>query len=235
MAEVDLIIPVYRPGNNWAINLTQALSNGLDTTHIYNLIIVNDGGKGLHKDEKILLERVSDLGHINEVKIIEYKDNQGKGYAIRKGIEVSSGELIVYTDDDLPYGVDAINDMIKRLSDNAEVVLPDRGADYFRSLPLKRRIISKGLIWMNRLLMGMKHPDTQAGLKGFNRQVANLIQEGKENGFLFEVEWIQKVEKAGIAITSIPVKINVDALPSGVPGGDIWKLLNAYLRLFRSR
>ncbi len=235
MARVDIIIPVYQPGKDWAFHLNHELSNGLNTSHFYSLIIVNDGGQGMSMHDMNIIQMLEDFSHIKEVKILEYENNKGKGYAIRTGIHSSSNSLIIYTDDDIPYGVDSINAMVERLADDVEVILPDRGRDYFRSLPFKRMIISKGLIWMNRIFMGLKHPDTQAGLKGFNRKVAKLILEGQENGFLFEVEWIQKSVKAGISIVTTPVKIKDEIIPSGIPGGDIWKLLKAYFRLFRSR
>jgi glycosyltransferase involved in cell wall biosynthesis len=235
MAEVDVIIPVYQPRNDWASHLAGALNRELDDAHLYTLVIVNDGGQALNSEDKKTLQQISGSSHFKEVRIIEYEDNQGKGYAIRKGILASSGPYILYTDDDLPYGVHAINEMVDRLSDNGQVALPDRGSDYFRSLPLKRRIISRGLIMMNIVLMRMKHADTQAGLKGFHRAVSGMILEGKEHGFLFEVEWILRAEKAGVSIATIPVKINEKTIPSGVPGGDVWKLLRTYFRLFRSR
>ena len=235
MAKVDIIIPVYHPGHGWIQHLMDQFTEGLNKIHQYTLIIVNDGGPSLPPEEQQDLKQLQSLSYFDEVIVYEYPQNLGKGHAVRMGIAQGKCEIVIYTDDDLPYGIDVINLMVKELLNDSEIVLPRRGADYFRSLSIKRRIISKGLIIMNRLLMKMKYADTQAGLKGLQRGVSDLIQEGRENGFLFEVEWISKAEKKGSSIVTIPVTIKDKVVPSGVPGGDIRKLFGAYLRLFRSR
>jgi glycosyltransferase involved in cell wall biosynthesis len=235
MAEVDIIIPVYHPGQGWVQHLVDHFTLGLDTHNTYTLIVVNDGGPALSTEEKEHLLTLKTLNHFNKVIIDEYPQNKGKGHAVRKGIAQGKSEIVTYTDDDLPYGVEAINRAVQLISECRGVVIPYRESDYFHSLPWKRKWISKCLIWMNRYLMGLKHADTQAGFKALHREYAEVILNGRQLGFLFEVEWINNLEKMDVPILSIPIVLKRENAPSGVPGGDVVSLLKNYLKLLHSR
>ena len=231
MAEVDIIIPVFRPKSGWTKFLVENLRSGLSKEHQFHLYIINDGGQNFSEIERKLLLESTVNSPIRTCHIHEYAKNEGKGHAIRCGLNLSISPVIIYTDDDLPYGVKAINQMADILNQKGGAVIPSRSKDYFDSLPIKRKYISKGLIWMNKYLLRMKHPDTQAGLKGLDDSMKNLVLASTMNGFLFEIEWIKNAEKRSINIQAMEVQLITESIPSGVSTGNLIKLISDYIRL----
>ena len=86
---------------------------------------------------------------------------------------------------------------------------------------------------MNKYIMRLKFPDTQAGIKGLKRDVSDVILSGSEDGFLFEIEWIHKAERLNVNIETIPVTLVGKNIPSGIPGGSLIALFKNYLTLLR--
>jgi len=66
----------------------------------YKLIIVNDGSSVHLEDGATIIKNT-----IPEAIWISYTENHGKGYALRKGVEASQGDIIMYTDYDFPYTI----------------------------------------------------------------------------------------------------------------------------------
>src|SRR5688500_10001631 len=93
MPVLSIIVPCYRKAEIIEKDLL-AKKQILDTLHIpYEIVVVIDGL--VDKTEEV----VSNL-KIDNLKIIAYEKNQGKGYAVRKGYENAQGSFIGYLDAD---------------------------------------------------------------------------------------------------------------------------------------
>ena len=136
--------------------------------------------------------------------------NEGKGSAIRKGTTHAKGEIIIYTDIDFPFGTEPVIEIVNVFSNNPECwfVYGNRDSEYFQKLPLKRRFVSKALLFVNRLLLAKHVTDTQAGIKGLRREVLPEVLGTKTNSFVFEIELIRKLIKKKIHIKSVDVRAN---------------------------
>lgn len=225
---VDIIIPIYQPQKGWEVPIREAIAhlhNHMSDLFLFHLILVNDGKDKLSFSWNKMPEGVT-------YYMVDYEGNKGKGYAVRKGIESATGKYLIFTDHDIPYGWKAIRDVILALENGIAVVIPKRTSHYYSSLSLKRRYISRLLIMTNSILFRLNHPDTQAGLKGINSRHKEIILSGKEDGFLFEVEWIRKAEKEKLSIGAIPISLVEGKQLSSVGNTTIFQLGIAYLRLF---
>lgn len=215
--KLDLIIPLYNPLYGWEnefvykfIQLIEHYFQG-DTKSI-NLILVNDGSVKNVTEKEIRCLRVL----IPHLKFVSYKQNKGKGYALRKGVEKTVTDYCIYSDYDFPFGLEVIQSMYHKLQCGSDIVTGRRiDGNYFRSLPLKRCIVSRGLVMFNRFILNLPVYDTQAGIKGFNKFGKTLFLETTINRFLFDMEFIlisSRVE--GMVIKEVPVSITNETVLS---------------------
>lgn len=205
---ISIVLPCYNPVPGWCETLQTCINelNGRMPDTIIEYIISNDGSTRIDRSD------LTSLILMPNVVFLDNPVNEGKGSAIRKGTVRAVGEIIVYTDIDFPFGTAPIVEMVEIFRENPQCwfVYGNRSAAYFKQLPLKRRLFSKGLQWMNRLLLNKHITDTQAGIKGMRREALPEIQGTRTNTFVFEVELIRKLIRKGVGIE----KVDVCAKPS---------------------
>lgn len=159
---LSLVVPSF--------NEARILPENLDRLHSSfpeaEIILVSDGSSD--RTESV------PSGLSFPVRLLEHHPNRGKGFAIRRGVLAAEGELIVFTDADLPFGVEGVRTVVERLeaADAPEVVIASkateqRGLGYLAARAVVRLVI--------RAVLGLSFPDTQAGLKGFRRDQARTV------------------------------------------------------------
>jgi glycosyltransferase involved in cell wall biosynthesis len=143
---------------------------------------------------------------------LDHQQNEGKGAAIRKGIAHAVGEIIIYIDIDFPFGIDSIVNVVRLFENDPECmfVYGNRTNSYFQNLPAKRKVVSKALHLVNRVFLSPDITDTQAGIKGFRREIAHYVLDTYTNTFVFEVELMRKLVKRNVCIKSV----DVSAIPT---------------------
>ena len=189
---LDLVVPFYNPKPGWEERLVRRF-NQLIAEHFegnpdaVHVIIVNDGSiANFGAKELLFLEQ-----YIPQLKVISYTENKGKGHALRMGVTATRTDYCIYSDNDFPFGIAAIREMYDALQHGADIVTGRRTqGNYFKHLPLKRRIASKGLAFINKYLLGLPVTDTQAGIKGFNQQGKAIFLKTTTERFLFDLEFI---------------------------------------------
>ena len=206
MEPIDIILPAFNPLPGWentVIDRFLSLQQQLPENQL-QLIIVNDGSDKL--DEVIAVEKLR--SKITHLQWISYRINRGKGYALREGVRASSSPFIVYTDIDWPYEEKSMTGLINVLFKNADVVIGIRDDQYYEHLPPARRRISRLLRRFNAALLKLKVDDTQAGLKGFRKNVKNIFLKTTINRYLFDLEFIYRLsKKKEIKIIGFPVSL----------------------------
>jgi len=206
MASLDIILPVYNPLPGWeeiVIGRFQSLEKALPDLKI-RLFVVNDGSKATDLNDSA--HQIKDV--IPDFQWISYSENRGKGYALRQGILQSTADFIVYTDIDWPYTEESMINLIKKLMDNVDAVIGTRNAAYYEHLPDARKRISKMLRAFNAKLLRLKVDDTQAGLKGFRKNVKAIFLSTTINRYLFDLEFIYLLSgKKEIKVVGIPISL----------------------------
>lgn len=207
---VSIVLPCYNPVDGWCqtlVNCITELNERLSFCKV-QYIIANDGSTRLDK------VKVGMLTSISNVIFLDNPVNEGKGSAIRKGTMRADGDIIIYTDIDFPFGTDPIVEIVNIFSENPDCwfVYGNRSSEYFRKLPLKRQLVSKGLHVLNRVLLSGHVTDTQAGIKGLRREVLPEVQQTKTNTFVFEIELIRKLIRKKIDIKSVNVSANASII-----------------------
>jgi len=135
-----------------------------------------------------------------DAQIIISPDNvgRGKGWAVRKGLLASLGDVIVFLDGDM----DIHPRMIKRLLpflEDYDVVVGGKGIGGFplhrKLITLASRIYIKCLLWLD--------VDTQTGIKAMRR---DAVLPWICTNFAFDMEFLYIAKKRGLKLIEVPVE-----------------------------
>lgn len=207
---LDILIPIYNPLDDWVPEvirqyneLLTKLPAGINT----KLIMVNDGSvMSLDEGAQKIIEAIPGT------QWISYKENHGKGYALRRGVEKSTGDLIMYTDYDFPYTYDSMIAMLEKLlKPNVDAVVGNRDNSYYDHISSRRKRISQYLRTVNKILFRLPTDDTQCGLKAFKSSKRDLFLSTKTDRYLIDVEFLKKLarSKSNVEIQLVELRSNV--------------------------
>jgi len=204
---LSLIIPVYNYASKLKGNINRAVHALRGRGLSFEIILVNDGSRDKTGEEIVALSQV-----YPEVKSLSYSPNRGKGYAVKEGILQAEGWYVFFTDVDLPYGVDPIvAGLLLLQAGEVGAVLGERhmpGLSKHHALRSQRRAILREIfsVFVNGLLqLGVK--DTQCGLKGFKREIAQQVfPRVTRTDFSFDVEVILLLRKMGCRFSFVRVE-----------------------------
>ena len=205
--KISLVIPMY--------NEEKIIKDTAGEVHAYmtekfgagnfEVLFSNDGS--LDSSAKA----VEDLS-LDGVRVVGYEKNQGKGCAVREGMLKAQGDVVMFTDADLAYGIDVIGRFYDHFEENPDtkILIGSRniGDDGYEGYTFLRKIMSKTYIKVLCLAGGFKLSDSQCGCKAFKNDVAKeVFSLCTVNGFAFDFEAIMIADRMGIKISEAPVKI----------------------------
>ncbi len=170
----------------------------------YEIIFADDGSRDGSAD-------IVNSLNLPNVKVVGYPKNQGKGCAVRYGVLASAGEIVIFTDADLAYGIDVIKEAVNIIENGEYPVLVASRAKHkegYEGYTLIRKLASRTYITVLNLFGGIKISDAQCGFKAFNGDVARTIFSlCKTNNFAFDLEVILIAQKMKLKIYEMPAKI----------------------------
>ncbi len=202
MPEISVLMPAYNEGKNLekAVKETMKELKGLD----YEIVLINDGS------EDNTLEVAKKLREsFKEVRVVSYHKNRGKGHALKKGFEKSSGKMIVFFDSDLDIPPSQIKRFLKVLNEGYDVVIGSKYLPGARvSYSEKRKAFSIWYRTLVKMLLKLDVSDTQVGLKVFRREVLERVfPKILVKKYAFDVELLTVINMYGYKIRELPVKI----------------------------
>ena len=206
MKKTSIIVPVFNEEKTIAELLEKLKALDIDK----DIIIVDDGSSdGTRK----ILSSIDD----EDVKIILKNENQGKGIAIREGIKVSTGDMIVIQDADLEYDPDDLFLMVNSMIKNDYDVL--YGSRFLKKgkpegMYVANLIANKILVMVSNLLYNSNITDEATCYKLFKSNVIRDL-ELKAKRFEFCPEVTAKVRKKGYVINEIPISYKARKLKEG--------------------
>lgn len=206
--KISLVIPMYNESLIIADTARRLSHYMSETFPSYEIIFSDDGSTDGSADI------VRDL-ELPYVKVTAYSENRGKGSAVREGIMRAEGELVMFTDADLAYGVEVIKDFYDFYFDSEKSEAPkmmigsrNLGTDGYYGYTRWRRFVSKCYIKLLCTVGGFKLSDSQCGCKAFDGAAArDIFSRCKVDGFAFDFEAIMWAARLGYGISEIPVKV----------------------------
>lgn len=217
MKELSLIIPTYNRKDILVKNIFT-----IKTTYPEaEIIIVDDNSTD--GTEKTIKDTFGD-----SVIYLKNDKNQGKGFSLRRGFKEAQGQYLIFTDDDLPYGVTALALILNELKKGKPVVIAERSNFYDGLIKKIGRFIFNLFI---KPLLGIKIKDTQAGLKGFQKEIGKkLFALSFINRFAIDLEIIYLCSWLKIPLDTVPVEV-INKAPSNFSWKNFYEIARDVLKI----
>lgn len=163
-----------------------------------DVVVVDDGSTD---GTTQILAAVGD----STVRVVNHPVNRGKGAALRSGLEVAKGDLIVIQDADLEYDPDDWPKMLQPLlKGKAEVVYGSRFTGERKNMLPSHWLGNRVLALLTNLLYRSTLSDMETGYKLFDRKVLEGITIDSDR-FEVEPEVTAKVLRGGYRIYEVPI------------------------------
>jgi glycosyltransferase involved in cell wall biosynthesis len=183
---VTVIVPAY----NEAATIEQVLRRVADLQLDAEILVVDDGSVDDTAEIVGALE-----SQIAGLRLIIHERNQGKGAAVRTGINASRGEIVMIQDADLEYDPADIPKLLEPLNNGvADVVYGTRfrGGQTQRAHLFWHYAGNKFLSLLTNILFNTTISDMEVGYKAFNGELIRSIKLVSDD-FAFEPEVTAKV------------------------------------------
>jgi len=200
-AELSLVIPAFNSVRYLRDNVDRILEFYKGSAIDGEVVVVDDGSTDGTGDSVSVSDRVRVLT----------VPHGGKGAAVRAGMATTSGEIVGFTDADLPYGLEAVPPAMAYIRDRRyHAVIGDRtlrGSTYASTGVLRTMVSGLASLSFRTLVTGGIY-DTQCGFKLFRGDVGReVFRLSRIRGFAIDVEIISLLLKYRLDIKRIPVRL----------------------------
>lgn len=202
---LSVIIPAYNEERRLPKTLEEINEYLIKQDYGYEIIAVSDGSTD--KTAEMVKNLIPE---IKCLKLINNKENHGKGYAVRQGMVIAQGEYRLFTDADNSTSIDQIERMWPCFKEGYDIVIGSRdveGAVLTPPQPFYRRLLGRGFRLLTQITCGTwEILDTQCGFKGFKAEaVKDIFPRCRINHFAFDPEILMIAKKLGYKIREVPV------------------------------
>lgn len=197
--KLSVIIPVY----NEVGNIEEILKRVRATKTASEIIVVDDGSQDGTRDV------LKELDGKDKVRVILHEKNQGKGAAVRTGMDAAAGEILLIQDADLEYDPRDYATLLQPLEEGiADVVYGSRFLGGPRRVTMFWHMVANRLLtFMTNILYDTILSDMETGYKVFRRKVVEGMKI-RAKRFDFEPEFTAKVLKRHYRIYEVPISFN---------------------------
>jgi glycosyltransferase involved in cell wall biosynthesis len=190
-------------------------------------LVIDDGSE----DETV---RVAEEGGVNH--IVALPRNRGLASAWSAGIDAAlrqGADIIVNTDADNQYvGADVVELVRPILSGEAEIVVGARPIEDIEHFSwLKKRLQRLGS-WVVTRVAGVAVPDAASGFRAYSREAALTLNVSSLQ-YTHTADTIIRAARKGMAIRSVPVRVNKRLRESRLIGGTLSYVWHQAVIIFR--
>jgi glycosyltransferase involved in cell wall biosynthesis len=207
--KVSIIIPVYNEFRTFAQVLERVRRAPLPEGCTKEIVVVDDGSTDG------TTQALSDQERAGIVVGHHAERNSGKGTALRIGIRMATGDIVLTQDGDLEYDPEdyaRILELIVR--GEADVVYGSRFLGRPAGMALKNRIANRILTAAANLLYGAGITDEATAYKAFRAELLKKVPLECRR-FEFCPEVTAKLRRRGVRIHEVPIRYNARGIAEG--------------------
>ena len=197
--KLSILIPVYNEEKT-ILKVLERIKEVEINDLEYQIIVINDGSTD--KTKKLL----EDNKHLYN-SLVNNQKNSGKGFSIKKGIEIINGDVVIIQDADLEYDPINYTKILEPfLLGVADVVYGSRfiGSDKKRVLYFWHTVGNKFLTLISNIFTNLNLTDMEVGYKAFRSDIIKNINL-EENRFGFEPEITAKISNKSLRIYEVGI------------------------------
>jgi dolichyl-phosphate beta-glucosyltransferase len=204
-SHLSVVVPAYNEEERLPRTLDRLKEYYDAQPYDYDVAVVSDGSK----------DRTADIAHEfaranGRFRLISYPDNQGKGYAVRKGMLEATGDLILFCDADLATPQEETEKLLERMNQGADVAIgsrPLQASNLEVRQPWYREMLGRSFNMAVQTIGIRGIDDTQCGFKMFTAAAnKDIFERCKLNGFGFDFEALMVARDLGYRIDEVPIR-----------------------------
>jgi glycosyltransferase involved in cell wall biosynthesis len=221
--KVSIIIPVYNEFRTFGQVLERVRRAPLPAGCVKEIVVIDDGSTD--GSEQVPGEPLGEFTH-------RRISHSGKGSAIRAGIELATGDIILIQDGDLEYDPNDYARILEPIvSGEADIVYGSRFLRQPVAMALPNLIANRILTAAANLLYGAQLTDEATAYKAFRATVLGDIHLACRR-FEFCPEVTAKARRLGYRIHEVPVSYNARGIAEGkkIRARDGWEALWTLLK-----
>jgi glycosyltransferase involved in cell wall biosynthesis len=206
--DLSVILPAYNESQIIEKTLGRVDDVVKQTGLRYEIVVVDDGST-----DDTRRRAYNYAGRNGHVKVAGYKDNAGKGYAVRTGFEHARGDSVIFIDSDLDINPTLILRFLKALN-KADIVIGSKWhPQSVVRIPLVRKVLSHAFNILVRIFVGVGLRDTQTGLKAARREtLEKVFPTLGVKRFAYDVELLTVANLNDMKIIEMPVSMSIGSL-----------------------
>ena len=194
-ATLSIIIPLFNEEENLPLMIDGIFGVLGDDPDFLELVLVDDGSR----DQTIALAQAY-LAREPRIRLVRHGRNRGLGAGIRSGLAAAEGELVLYTDADLPFDFNLIPELLARATADTVVI----GCRNNRGEGGRRWLLTKGYNLLCRVLLGLRVRDVNFACKLLPRRAVRGMRLEAEGSFI-DAEMLRECLRLGCTITEFPM------------------------------
>lgn len=201
---LSVVIPAYNEEKRLPATLKSTQTYLARQSFSWEIAVVSDGSRDGTADAV----RAASLLD-SRIRLLQYTQNHGKGYAVRFGLTRTKGKYRLFMDADNSTTIDHIEQFLPWFQKGYDVVIGSRdieGAEIqVHQAWWKEKLGDLGNLWIRFWAVpGIK--DTQAGFKIFSSKAADLVFPRLTiDRWGFDVEALAVARRKGFRIAELPI------------------------------
>ena len=202
---LSVVIPAYNEAQRIGRTLERIQEYLLAQDFSAEIVVVLDGGTDN------TAQVVNDFAAELPIKLIDRKENRGKGYTVREGMLAATGAVRLFTDADNATDIGHFDKMKTFWEQGKHVVIASRDSKdsegEWQAVPqsFKKRVMGNLGNLFIQLVAVPGIWDTQCGFKGFSAEATQKIFPQLEaDGFTLDVEALALARKYGYDVSIVP-------------------------------
>lgn len=201
---VSVVIPAYNEGARIGESLERIVAYLARLDAAFEIVVVDDGSTD---------GTAAAVGRVVEgddrVHLIKNDRNRGKGYSVRRGVRVSKGDVVLFSDADLSTPIEEFENLAAFL-ERYDLVIASRSlpeSNIVVHQPFYREFMGRIFNLVVRAMLVRGIVDTQCGFKLMSRRAADCIfRRARIDSFSFDVEMILIAKRHGFGVKDTPVR-----------------------------